>query len=148
MPSPSLEAIVMKESPLSEISPRPRHFLPFLALTTRHSLFFFIQHSAALLTLPAYCQWDFIDPDGCVMNMYAIEMQLFRSLCMPVSMFSFTISSTGTKGHWLFWSHALWKDNGAIHAEQKWKLMEKGKRDSWHFKMVKIYISCKFYFDH
>lgn len=79
-PPPSLEATVMKESPLSEISPRPRHstqphFLPFLALSPRHSVFFFYPTFAALLTLPAHCQWVLMDSDGCIMNMYAIEAQ-------------------------------------------------------------------------
>lgn len=71
----------MKESPLSEISPRPRHstqphFLPFLALTPRHLVFFSnIQHSQLYSLCQLIVKWVLMDSDGCIMNMHAIEIQ-------------------------------------------------------------------------
>lgn len=105
---------------------------PFPSFPRPHSQtlsLFFIQHSQLYSTLPAHCQWD---SDGCIMNMYAIEIQLcccLEALCasLNVQLHNLKHRDQGTLT-FFFWFHALWKDNGALHVEQKWKLTEKEKK--------------------
>lgn len=128
--------------------PRPRS-------QTLGLFFFFFNNPTltALLTLPAHCQWDFMDSDGCIMNMDAIEIQsccCLEALCasLNVRLHDLQRRDQGTltfffPGSMLYGKtmvHFMWNRSG--------NAQERRKRDSWHFKMVKIYISCKFYFDH
>lgn len=123
------KVLYQKYLPGPDIQLNPISFLSSPSLPDTRS-FFFNPTFTALHTLPAHCQWDFMDSDGCIMNMYAIEIQLCCCLealyaSINVQLHNLKHRDQGTLN--FFWSHALWKDNGAIHVEQKWKLTKRRK---------------------
>lgn len=127
------KVLYQKYLPGPDIQLSPISFLSSPSLPDTRSFFFFNNPTlTALLTLPAHCQWDFMESDGCIMNMDAIEIQsccCLEALCasLNVRLHDLQRRDQGTLT-FFSWFHALWKDNGALHVEQKWKRTEKEKK--------------------